>query len=432
MASRASLLLLIWCSLLAPSPLNAQDPGVGKPGNGKTGDKPDNSKDTKTPPRVVEARKLVGEFAELGKKVEAIRDQAKKAQDTIQKTEREMVMVQNQAVQASMAQMRAALIGDQTMQMLNDPNLYRDPKTGRPRRISGATAWAQQNALLSSMEIRIRNDQLVGLSIAAQEIVQRHLTALQDYQELGNQYNQIVEEAANSFPKYWDITDPTGFYSNRENTEVIDELEKASTENASAIFAKALLLRRMGSLEAAKKILDDIIENEGPYSYVALAARADLLTETDQLKKGKLDMGKAMKLAKDDPMVRWYKAMMDSRIKEWGNVENSLQMLIKQGEEEVGARKLLALTMVGKNKVTPKTISKAIEQIEQARSLSNESNWSVELAYAYLLKMQEDDEGAIKQAEAARELAVDENKEFCEQVIGKLKEGKKWEWRYPY
>ncbi len=136
-----------------------------------------------------------------------------------------------------------------------------------------------------------------------------------------------------------------------------------------------------------------------------------------------------MKGGKDDPYVRWIRARMLGKQRQWIAAEEDWKSVLKSKKSEAAVRRELAIVLAHRQLQSNRPSNKSINEIELASGLSVGRDWNTELAYAFVLQVAGKKDEALKKAEKAVELAVDEQKDTCRAMIDRITKNEAPKWK---
>ncbi len=313
-----------------------------------------------------------------------------------------------------------------------DTNIY-DPRYD-PKTSFGFLA-AQSNQLMRSQEMKSLGSVSAAVQVEADAILHEMKTtdaagrlAVQRYVSLMHELEKTVKEmtgweqkAVALFNRYWEIADVAGIQSNLELRTSLRELEKASDQNAGAMFARAIALMRLERYEEALLLFNQLVEVPAIHA-IAYGARAEAYYRLGKKREAAASLQKTLPIGLTDARVRIQRAQAFAATGELRHAETEWEAVLKLGGHEIAARRAIALINASLPGSNDRNTQKAVENAFLAAELAGD-DWSCVLAVALASAARGDMEKAVESATKAANLAVGENQALCDHIAEQIQAG---------
>jgi tetratricopeptide (TPR) repeat protein len=291
------------------------------------------------------------------------------------------------------------------------------------------TVSAQGNQLARvKVEYDLILHQMKTLNEAGRLAVERHVSIVQELEKIVNEMLVWESKTMELFNQYWSLADVAGVKSYFELRAALRQLKSSSNENIGAMFFKAITLARLQQNEEAVKLLNRLY-NVPAIRVIVTAAHADILARTDKKREALSELRKTVPIGLNDPRVRMHRAVAFAACDEFKLAEAEWEALLKFGGHEIAARRAIALLNASNSEPSDRNKARATDYAKLAVQLDSE-DWASELALALAHAVNGEPEKGTKSAMRAAELAVGENREYCDEIGEKIRLGEPVNWRF--
>lgn len=272
------------------------------------------------------------------------------------------------------------------------------------------------NRMMENMNAFMRSQELQQLGFEAQRTIRTRFETIQKIIKVEEEYRQWQAGGNRYFEKYWKFTDPQKEFTIQETQAALTALQDRDKENLAAQLAEALLLTNKGDYSQASELLESLIEVQGPLQPIGLMCKALVLDGMDKDRESKLAMQSSIKIDRTNPYCRWLRARLACKQDQINIAETEFKALTTVAALQQDAKRAMALLYAQRASKTPSNAGRAVTLASEAHEKQIPPNWYSHYVLAVCLNTAKKKDEALKQIDAAKELASQEQQERCDKL----------------
>ena len=270
--------------------------------------------------------------------------------------------------------------------------------------------------------------QIKTINASGNLAMEQYVGILQELQKITNEAVDLSAQSVTLFDQYWELADVEGIRSQTELRFALEALAPASEQNLGAQFAHTVIMIRLGQTDDAKRKLKRLLQIPALRELVS-AAEIELLAREGEPRKLLAAYNKVVAKDPQDARVRVHLAVALGAAGEFQRAEREWAAVLKLGGHEVAGRRGMACVRASMPDAGSADKLEAIDHARIALQLAPD-DWSCEVALALANTLNGEIDQSLNAAKRAVELSADNNREFCESLVKKLKAGKPVSWRF--
>ncbi len=339
-------------------------------------------------------------------------------QASIKQSEAEWSRIQNEGVIKQFSAIQSAM---NSMQISNTIGSIGSAPGGNtnPNDFAMRQQLQQQlavNRMMENMNAFMRSQELQQLGVEAQRTIRTRFETIQKVLKVEEDYRQWQSAGNRFFDKYWKFTDPQKEFSTQESQSAMAALQDRDKENLAAQLAEALLLTNKGDYSQANELLESLIEVQGPLQPIAMMCKALALDGMDKDRESKLAMQSSIKIDRTNPYCRWLRARLACKQDQINIAETEWKALTTVATMQQDAKRAMALLYAQRVSKTPSNAGRAVTLASEAHEKQTPPTWYSHYVLAVCLNSAKKKDEALKQIDAAKELASQEQQEKCDKL----------------
>lgn len=339
-------------------------------------------------------------------------------QASIKQSEAEWSRIQNEGVIKQFSAIQSAM---NSMQISNTIGSIGSAPGGNnnPNDFAMRQQLQQQlavNRMMENMNAFMRSQELQQLGVEAQRTIRTRFETIQKVLKVEEDYRQWQTAGNRFFDKYWKFTDPQKEFSSQESQSALAALQDRDKENLAAQLAEALLLTNKGDYSQANELLQSLIEVQGPLQPIAMMCKALALDGMDKERESKLAMQSSIKIDRTNPYCRWLRARLACKQDQSNIAETEWKALTTVTAMQQDAKRAMALLYAQRVSKTPSNAGRAVTLASEAHEKQTPPTWYSHYVLAVCLNSAKKKDEALKQIDAAKELASQDQQEKCDKL----------------
>lgn len=277
-----------------------------------------------------------------------------------------------------------------------------------------------------NQELSIEAAKLSQLRFARDVTGERLRTMTQEFTRLARELQRLHTSMESLANDYLSLADTYGSRSRIENKAALLALNNTTQDNIGAKLARVITLLRLEHYDDAQTELAGLSREQ---SMTALCRSLAIQAGVASGKTTHPTRAFSSLKGTQTPWGHVFAARAKLACGEFGSAIANMQATLKSDLDDTFVHRDLALAYIADNPRRTE-LQKAAEHIELASKLTNESEWSIELAYACVLAANMDFDEAQTRGEQARKLTLGDTAVYCEQILEEIKNKQLPQWDF--